>query len=95
MVHRDVKPENVLLDVHLTAKLADVGLAKFMPRPVDSLIRYVKRHPLREGWLCPHPHPNLSPTLTLTLTQTPTLTPTLTRAPTLTLTPPFSPSIAQ
>jgi serine/threonine protein kinase len=79
-VHRDVKPENVLLDVHLTAKLADVGLAKFMPRPVDSLIRYVKRHPLREGWLCPHPcpHPNLNPNPTLTLTLTLTLTPTLT-----------------
>jgi len=31
VLHRDIKPENVLLDAHLTAKLADVGLAKFMP----------------------------------------------------------------
>ena len=61
MVHRDVKPENVLLDVHLTAKLADVGLAKFMPRPVDSLIRYGKRHPLRGGLAMPTPLPTLTP----------------------------------
>jgi serine/threonine protein kinase len=32
VLHRDIKPENVLLDAHLTAKLADVGLAKFIPR---------------------------------------------------------------
>jgi serine/threonine protein kinase len=48
-VHRDVKPQNVLLDVHLTAKLGDVGLAKFMTRPIDSLIRYGKRRALRGG----------------------------------------------
>lgn len=36
VLHRDIKPENVLLDAHLTAKLADVGLAKFMPRRTNE-----------------------------------------------------------
>jgi serine/threonine protein kinase len=39
VVHRDIKPDNVLLDAHLTAKLGDVGLAKFMTRPIDTLNR--------------------------------------------------------
>jgi serine/threonine protein kinase len=37
VLHRDIKPENVLLDAHLTAKLADVGLAKFMPHRTNSM----------------------------------------------------------
>ncbi|KAL1532587.1 U-box domain-containing protein 35-like isoform X1 [Salvia divinorum] len=41
LVHRDLKPGNILLDHHYTCKISDVGLARLVPPTVaDSVTQY-------------------------------------------------------
>ncbi|KAG8381782.1 hypothetical protein BUALT_Bualt05G0008400 [Buddleja alternifolia] len=41
LVHRDLKPGNILLDRHYTCKISDVGLARLVPPSiVDSVTQY-------------------------------------------------------
>lgn len=41
LVHRDLKPGNILLDHHYTCKISDVGLARLVPPAVaDSVTQY-------------------------------------------------------
>ncbi|KAK9131251.1 hypothetical protein Sjap_011738 [Stephania japonica] len=41
LVHRDLKPGNILLDQNYVSKIADVGLARLVPAPVaDSVTQY-------------------------------------------------------
>lgn len=41
LVHRDLKPGNILLDKNFVSKIADVGLARLIPRAVaDTITQY-------------------------------------------------------
>ncbi|KAL1190483.1 U-box domain-containing protein 35 [Cardamine amara subsp. amara] len=41
LVHRDMKPANILLDKHMVSKIADVGLARLLPPSVsDTATQY-------------------------------------------------------
>ncbi|KAL1223017.1 U-box domain-containing protein 35 [Cardamine amara subsp. amara] len=41
LVHRDLKPGNILLDQHFVSKISDVGLARLVPPPVaDTATQY-------------------------------------------------------
>lgn len=50
IIHLDIKPQNILLDRNLEAKLADFGLARLMDRDVSEVVTAVRGTP---GYLAP------------------------------------------
>ncbi|KAG6747560.1 hypothetical protein POTOM_047446 [Populus tomentosa] len=40
LVHRDLKPGNILLDNNYTSKISDVGLARFVPTTSENVTQY-------------------------------------------------------
>ncbi|CAM0878919.1 unnamed protein product [Alopecurus aequalis] len=50
IAHLDIKPQNILLDEHFTAKVSDFGLAKLIDREQSSVITRLRGTP---GYLAP------------------------------------------